>query len=162
VQAHKFIAHVAREKHTMKSMTAALFGIVGIVVTTGAIAQGPEWMEHASWCLKPSGANRTLMEQSPTAGKCGALQAGILTAAWFGADEHALAVAMNLNQYQMGVYAADAACRRDPLSDQIAIRLLQVCQCHNDTAQSSIENNQTEVLDWLRGWRGGPPKNAPC
>jgi chloramphenicol 3-O-phosphotransferase len=143
-------------------ISTLLFAAAASFAVVFDAAADPEWMDHASWCLKPDGATRTLAEQPVTAGNCAQFQAGALLTSYFSGNSTAVALATSETQYGLGVAAADFACHRDVISDQIAIRLLQVCQCHNIGAQTSIENNQQEVLAWLRGWRGGPPKSQPC
>lgn len=130
---------------------------MALLATATAYAD-PEWMDHASWCLKPAGATRTLLQQPSQDGNCGALQAGVLLATYFTGNNAALVVARTKTQYGMGTSAAALAC--SPVTEQVAIRLLQVCQCHNIAATKSIENNQTEVIEFLKSWQKG--QHRPC
>ena len=141
-----------------KLQTLILTCFLGTSLVTDSLAKDPEWMDHASWCLKKEEATRTLAQQPSQDGNCGALQAGVLVATWFSGNSDALKIATTQTQYDMGTAAAAFACV--PATKQVAIRLLQVCQCHNIAATKSIENNQTEVINWLKGWQKG--EKRPC
>jgi len=142
----------------MKNSSFKLVLVTVSLFSAATAHADPEWMDHASWCLKPGGATRTLMQQPSQDGNCGALQAGVLLAAYFSGNSAALNIARTQSQYDMGTSAAAFAC--SPATEQVAIRLLQVCQCHNIAATKSIENNQTEVINWLKSWQKG--QNRPC
>jgi hypothetical protein len=153
-----FTSTNSRKDRHVKNLSLKLALLVASLFFAAAANADPEWMDHASWCLKPAGATRTLMQQPSQDGNCGALQAGVLLATYFSGNDGALDIASTHNQYDMGTSAAAFAC--SPATEQIAIRLLQVCQCHNIAATKSIENNQTEVIDWLKSWQRG--QNRPC
>ena len=140
-----------------KSIQYAAF-LTFILGMANTYAKDPEWLDHASWCLKPGGATRTLMQQPSQDGNCGKLQVGVLLATYFSGNGAALNIARTQTQYKMGTTAAAFAC--SSATEQVAIRLLQVCQCHNIAATKSIENNQTEVINWLKTWQKG--QNLPC
>ena len=143
----------------MKRLLAfASVTLILLCYASGASAKDPEWMDHASWCLKPGGATRTLAQQPSQDGNCGQIQAAVLAVSYFSGNKAAMTIATTQTQYQMGVAAAGFACKAP--TEQVAIRLLQVCQCHNIAATKSIENNQTEVISFLKSWQRG--QNKPC
>lgn len=91
-------------------------------------------------------------------GNCAALAAGGAVSLLTAASPDIVRSALTLKEYQLARLAVEYACHRrgdDPkLSDQIAVRLLKIAQCHNTNAVDFIENNQNHIRAAL-GRKGG-------
>lgn len=105
--------------------------------------------DHARWCFNEK-TNSKLFEKPMDRGTCRALLQGGLLASYFSGDPSISNLVLNKRENELARHAASFACRRNVKDDQIAIRLIQVCQCHNTGAQREIENDQSRVLEVLR------------
>jgi hypothetical protein len=105
-----------------------------------------------SWCHQGH-ASDSLFQQGSTLlprGVCGAyLAAATVTFSGIGAD-----VIIYSPQHEIIKIADTLACARNSVSDQLAIRIAQVCQCHNTSAVDFIENNQ-DVAAYILRRHGG-------
>jgi hypothetical protein len=104
---------------------------------------------HGSY--KPSSDQSVMMKL--TRGNCGALAAGGIVAYLIGAPKELIATALTTKERGLARHAVEFACHRQGLdakvSDQVAVRLIQVAQCHNTSAVDFIEHNQNYVRDAL-------------
>lgn len=132
------------------SISIAALALSGTLACTSAQAQTPVVI-HSMWCLQAD-SNSTLTDKSGQ-GICGALLTGALLASYFSDNPEIATWALTATEKQDGKLAADFACKKDAASNQVAIRLLQVCQCHNSEARDVIEKNQNEAVKQLIEWR---------
>lgn len=132
----------------MKSSLAIYIGLLGTLSLSTSVAIADP-VEHTNWCFQDDTSNR-LIDQPMDRGNCAALLAGGAAVAYFSNNQEAASLVLSSRQYDWADRAAQLSCRKDPVNEQIAIRLIQACQCHNTDAQQEIENNQTEVLQTLR------------
>ena len=94
----------------MKESALKLGFVVAALLSAATASADPEWMDHASWCLKRGGATGTLIQRPSQDGNCGALQAGVFLATYFSGNNAALFVAHAITQYDTGTSAAAFAC----------------------------------------------------
>ncbi len=132
------------------SIGIAALALGGILASTSALAQTPVVI-HSMFCVQAN-SNSTLADKAGQ-GTCGALLAGALLASYFSENPEIASWALTATEKQDGKLAADFACKRNSASNQVAIRLLQVCQCHNSEAKDVIENNQNDAVKQLIEWR---------
>jgi hypothetical protein len=131
---------------------------VALIVATSGIAQAQtmsspgaaEMQNHVSFCHQPS-SNESLVTQGtkvPAPGNCFEYLGVAALATWYGS--YAGSFVLNSSQNDVVKAADTLACAGDPASEAIAIKLLQVCQCHNSAAVTFIESNQDIALYLLR------------
>lgn len=136
----------------MKSSLARCISLLGAFsLSTGVAFADP--VEHTNWCFQDDTSNR-LIDQPMDRGNCAALLAGGAAVAYFSNNQEVASLVLSSRQYDWADRAAQLSCSRDPVSEQIAVRLIQACQCHNTGAQQEIEDNQTDVLQALRAHGG--------
>lgn len=123
-------------------------------------AWGPV-VDHASFCLKPGSAN-SRVDQKVGQGNCAAWLVGGALAGYLSGRSRVAASVLSQTEYGIGLLAAQLACEGNPDSNQVAIRLLTVCQCHNTDAQDKIDSNQTEAIEWLLDWSAQTGKTCPA
>jgi len=111
---------------------------------------------EVAFCYDPS-ANRRITDQL-TQGNCAAISAAGIAGIVGKAPPEVVGNVFAMRQSELGPFAAEFACHRKGIdaniSDQIAVRLIQVCQCHNSGAVGFVENNQNYIRAAL-GRRGG-------
>ena len=133
------------------SIAVATLTLCGTLACSSTLAQ-TQVVIHSMWCLQAN-SNSVVTQKPLDRGTCGAIIAGSLLASYFADDPEIARQALTKTEKELGKMAAQQACYRNSASNQIAIRLLQVCQCHNPTAIDVIENNQTEAVTQLLEWR---------
>lgn len=135
-------------------MFKTLITIALLSIATTTFAGEAEAVRDTNWCFQGDTSD-TLTDQAGRSGTCAALLTGGLAAAWFGAiDPGIIGSVLTEPQNRLAERAADASCMKNGATDQVAVRLIQVCNCHNDAAVTNIEHNQTQVIQTLRQRRG--------
>lgn len=129
-----------------------------------ALATTTSWAQsqvviNTMFCVQPGSANSRI-DQKIGQGNCAGWLAGGALAGYLSGRGDIAAAVLSKNEYEIGVMAAQYACQKNPVSDQIAVRLINVCQCHNLGAQNLIDSNQSEAVGQLREW--SKVTNKPC
>jgi hypothetical protein len=123
--------------------------IASLILVLAAMNAVADPRAHAQWCFDPSTDNR-LVDQPMDRGSCAALLVAGAALAYFSGNDELASLIVSSRQNDWARKAASISCIGGDIGNQMAIRLIQACQCHNPGAQSEIENNQTEVLEVLR------------
>ncbi len=110
-------------------------------------------VQDTNWCFQDDTDNR-LLDQPLDRGNCAALLVGGALVAYFSGNGEVASFVLSTRQNEWADSAVAFACSGGTTNNQIAVRLIQACQCHNTGAQKAVESNQTEVLRALRA-RGG-------